>query len=118
MASVQNERVASLLERLKLGEVATVYQGLGEEAAKNDWTYVDYLEKLLEAEAGVRYSRTVMIKTRMAHFPYQKTLDQFDFTFQPSIDNKLIKRLSALQFVAEQGNVIFLGPPGVEKTHL
>jgi len=118
MASVQHQRILALLERLKLGEMAGVYASLAEEAAGGDWTYLDYLEKLLEAEVAVRYERTVALKMRMAHFPYQKTLDQFDFSFQPSIDRKVIKRLSTLKFVEERENVIFLGPPGVGKTHL
>ncbi len=118
MGSVQQERIGSLMERLKLREMAGRYEPLAEEASEADWTYPDYLERLLEAEAAAKQERTVAIKTRMAHFPFLKTLDQFDFAFQPSIDRKAIKRLSALTFAEEGENVIFLGPPGVGKTHL
>jgi DNA replication protein DnaC len=60
------------------------------------------------------------LKTRLqlAHLPYVKTFDQFDFSFQPSIDERQIRELRTLRFVHEASNVILLGPPGVGKTHL
>jgi DNA replication protein DnaC len=91
---------------------------VAEEAGKQDWTYVDDLEKLWEAEAALRQERTVAMKIQMARFPFQKTLDQFEFGFQPSLDRKLIKTLSTLKCVEERENVLWLGPPGVGKTHL
>jgi hypothetical protein len=53
----------------------------------------------------------------MARFPFLKTLDQFDFAFQPSIDERQVRDLAALRFLANAENVILLGPPGVGKTH-
>lgn len=117
-STLQTERLASTCERLKLRVIQSCYEALSEEAAAGEWTYVDYLERLLEEEVAARQERAITMKTRMAHFPFLKTLDQFDFSFQPSIDRKLIKRLSTLRFVEECENVIFLGPPGVGKTHL
>lgn len=116
MAAVQQQRILTLLERLALRRVAELYEGLAEEAGKKDWTYVDYLEQLLEAEAALRQERTVAVKIQMASFPFQKTLDQFEYSFQPGLDRKLIKTLSTLKFVEERENVLF--PPGVGKTHL
>lgn len=118
MASVQQQRIFTLLERLDLRRVAELYEGLAEEAGKKEWTYGDYLEQLLEAEAALRQERTVAFKIQMARFPFQKTLDQFEFGFQPGLDRKLIKTLSLLKFVEERENVLLLGPPGVGKTHL
>jgi DNA replication protein DnaC len=60
----------------------------------------------------------VKLKTQWAHFPYSKRLDQFDLSFQPSIDEKKIRELASLRFLEHQENVILLGPPGVGKTHL
>ena len=54
----------------------------------------------------------------MAHFPFRRTLEQFDFAFQPSIDERQVKELSGLAFVAEATNILMLGPPGVGKTYL
>ena len=58
------------------------------------------------------------MKTKLAHFPFVKTLDQFDFAFQPAISERQIRELATLSFIANGENVLFLGPPGVGKTHL
>ena len=67
--------------------------------------------------AAKKDKRTEM-GTRMARLPFIKTLDSFDYTYQPSLDPKRIKELSACRWVDNGENVIFLGPPGVGKTHL
>ncbi len=91
---------------------------LAQEAAKHDWTYLEFLDHLLDAEVSARYERDVAMKTKLAHFPFAKTLDQFDFAFQPSISERQIRELATLRFVANGENVLLLGPPGVGKTHL
>lgn len=118
MGTLQQQRLHTLLDRLKLRRAIELYEGVAEEAGKKDWTSVDYLEKLLEAEAALRQERTVIVKIQMARFPFQKTLDRFEFSFQPNLDRKLIKTLSTLTFVEERENVLLRGPPGVGKTHL
>lgn len=59
-----------------------------------------------------KYDRNVKLKTQWAHFPYSKRLDQFDFSFQPSIDEKKVRELASLQFLEHKENVILLGPRG------
>ena len=76
------------------------------------------LELLLGAEVSARRERYLSTRTKMAHFPFQRTLEQFDFGFQPSIDERQVKELAGLAFVAEASNILMLGPPGVGKTHL
>ena len=118
MTVLTHERVRNNLEKLRLERMAQVLDSVAEEAAKADIPYLDFLDRLLEEEAAARYQRTVAFKTRMAHFPFTKTLDQFDFSFQPSVDQRQIKELTTLRFIDNGENVIFLGPPGVGKTHL
>ena len=91
---------------------------LAEQAAKDNWTYLDFLDHLLESELSARYEHDVIMKTKLAHFPFIKTLDQFDFAFQPSINERQVRELANLRFIANGENVILLGPPGVGKTHL
>ena len=57
-------------------------------------------------------------RTRLAHLPFQRTREQFDFAFQPSIDERLVRELANLAFVPEDSNILLLEPPGVGKTHL
>jgi DNA replication protein DnaC len=91
---------------------------LAEQAASESWTYVEFLDKLLEAELTSRGERDIAAKTRQARFPFLKTLDQFDFAFQPSVNERQVRELAAMRFVAHGENILFLGPPGVGKTHL
>ncbi len=65
-----------------------------------------------------RNERHLAVKQRLAHFPCVKTLDQFDFDFQPGVDEKKIRELATLRFVEQAGVVLFTGPPGVGKTRL
>jgi DNA replication protein DnaC len=111
-------RVASHLQRLKLARIPDCLDQMAEEAAKHEWTYLDFLDRLLEAEVSARHERDVVMKTKLAHFPFIKTLDQFDFSFQPSINERQVRELATLRFVAHGENVLLLGPPGVGKTHL
>lgn len=118
MTMLTHERVRDNLGKLRLQRIAQVLDNVAEEAARANIPYLDFLDRLLEEEAAARYQRTVAFKTRMARFPFIKTLDQFDFSFQPSIDQRQIKELATLRFIDNGENVIFLGPPGVGKTHL
>jgi DNA replication protein DnaC len=111
-------RVESHLQRLKLTRIPECLDQVAEEAAKHEWTYLDFLDRLLEAEVSARHERDVVMKTKLAHFPFIKTLDHFDFAFQPSINERQVRELATLRFVANGENVLLLGPPGVGKTHL
>ena len=92
-------------------------QGI-EQAAKKEPSYADFLDELLGCEVDARRTRYLRARLQLAHLPYVKTFDQFDFAFQPSIDERQIRELRTLRFVHEATNVILLGPPGVGKTHL
>lgn len=118
MTELAYARIQAHLARLKLSQMADSLDTLAEEAAKREWTYVEFLDRLLEAEVSARYQRDVTMKTKLAHFPFTKTLDQFEFGFQPSINERLVRELATLRFIANGENVLLLGPPGVGKTHL
>lgn len=112
------EKARQGLETLGLEQAAAILDSRLEMATKNEPPYVEFLADLLEAELQVRRQRYMLARTRLAHLPFQKTLQDFDFSFQPSIDERQIRELGALTFVADAANVLLLGPPGVGKSHL
>jgi DNA replication protein DnaC len=111
-------RVQTALRRLKLRRIPECVDSLAEQAATAHWTYLDFLDRLLEAEIAARTERDVAMKCKLAHFPVVKTLDQFDFAAQPSVNERQVRELATARFVAHGENVLLLGPPGVGKTHL
>src|SRR5499427_10226337 len=112
------EHLQSALSGLGLKAIEARLEGLLEQAAKKEPTYADFLKDLLGCEVEARRSRYLRARLQLAHLPFVKTFDQFDFSFQPSIDERQIRELRTLRFAHEASNVILLGPPGVGKTHL
>jgi DNA replication protein DnaC len=108
----------SLLEKMKMDHLSAQLDAICEQAAKKDLGYREFLMEALDSEWKGRHRKGVESRLKMARFPWIKTLDQFDFSFQPSVDKKVIRELSTLAFVERAENVIILGPPGVGKTHL
>jgi DNA replication protein DnaC len=111
-------RVVDLLTRLRLGYVAERLDALLSEAARNEPTYLDFLDGLLREESGSKQRKRIAMGIQIAHFPAVKTLEDFDFKFQPSIDAKLIRELATGRYIAQAENALLYGPPGVGKTHL
>jgi DNA replication protein DnaC len=107
-----------LLERLKMDHLLTQLDGVCEQAAKGDLDYQGFLARALDAEWRGRQQRGIESRLRLARFPWIKTLDQFDFEFQPSLDRKVVRELAGVSFLERAENVVLLGPPGVGKTHL
>jgi DNA replication protein DnaC len=112
------EQLRTTLAALNLAAIDARLEGLLESAAKKEPSYADFLLEVINTEADVRRQRYLKARLQLAHLPYVKTFDQFDFGFQPSIDEGQIRELRTLRFVHEASNVIILGPPGVGKTHL
>jgi DNA replication protein DnaC len=110
--------LASLLERMKMEHLLAQLDGVCEQAAQGDLDYKGFLVRALEAEWHGRYQRGVEGRLKQARLPWLKTLDQFDFDFQPSIDRKTIRELAGGSFIERAHNVVLLGPPGVGKTHI
>ncbi|MCI3919435.1 IS21-like element helper ATPase IstB [Paenibacillus sp. TRM 82003] len=115
---IELEQARLRLEELGLEQAAQALDAKLEAASRNQSTYLSFLNELLEAEIMERQRRNVEVRMKLSHLPYRRTLSEFDFTFQPGLDERLIRELAALTFVGRQENVVFLGPPGVGKTHL
>ena len=112
------DQLRETLLSLKLDGIAGHLEALCDQAAKEEWPYATFLGQLLEEELAARDQRRLSVTTKMARFPFHKTLEQFDFAFQPSVEKRRIQELASLRFVSSGSNVLFLGPPGVGKTHL
>jgi DNA replication protein DnaC len=112
------ERLQTTLSALGLSAIEARAEALLERAAKQEPAYADFLLEVMSAEADARRQRYLKARLQLAHLPYVKTFEQFDFAFQPSIDERQIRELRTLRFIHEAANVILLGPPGVGKTHL
>lgn len=112
------EGLQATLSSLGLKAIEARLEGLLEQAAKKEPSYADFLTELLGCEVDARRSRYLRARLQLAHLPFLKTFEQFDFGFQPSIDERQIRELRTLRFVHDASNVILLGPPGVGKTHL
>jgi DNA replication protein DnaC len=108
----------SLLDKLKMDHLEAQLDAVCEQAAQRQEDYKTFLVQALQTEWQGRYQRGIEARLRQARFPWLKTLDQFDFDFQPSLDRKQVRELAGLSFVERAHNVIVLGPPGVGKTHL
>jgi DNA replication protein DnaC len=118
VSALAHERVLERLRRLRLGAVADRLDALLGEAARAEPTYLDFLDALLAHEVDSKQRKRVAMGIQIAHFPGAKTLDGFDFAFQPSVDKKLVGELGTGRFIANGENVLLFGPPGVGKTHL
>ena len=108
----------TLIRRLKFDYLPDILDTLCEQASKNDLSYREFLEAALKAEWAGRHQKGLESRLKQARLPWVKTLEQFDYSFQPSIDKKVTRELSGLGFIGRSENVVLLGPPGVGKTHL
>ena len=121
MTAAEATSYQRLREHLAYLKLATAAEHLSQEldrALKEKLSATQVLERLLELEVEETRARRQRGRLRYARYPVHKTLAEFDFDFQPSLDRKLVAELSTLRFVEEKRNVILLGPPGVGKTHL
>ena len=118
MSTPQVDRIGEHCQRLKLFKVRERLEALLQEATAKELSYSDFLDRMLGEEVGAKTDKAVSLRTQLARFPYVKTLEAFDFKYQPSLDEKQIRELATCRFVDNGENVVLLGPPGVGKTHL
>jgi DNA replication protein DnaC len=81
-------------------------------------SYSGYLGRLVEEELLSKTERSVNYRIKKAHFPYVKTIEGFNYGFQPTLNEVLVRELAELAFLGHSENVVLIGPPGVGKTHL
>lgn len=113
-----NDRLQSQLRQLRLSGLARTLEVRLQEAGGNNLTHAEFLELILQDELLIRDERLIGRRVKVAQFRELKRLDQFNWSFNPSIHRKQIYDLATCRFVREMRDVLFLGPPGVGKSFL
>jgi DNA replication protein DnaC len=117
-AKVDLDQVAEKCAALQLMHVAETLPELIEQASREDMPPVRFLEYALEREIERKTERRVATSLKLSGLPTGKTLEGFEWTFQPRVDRTKLEALGTCAFVRARENVLFLGPPGVGKSHL
>ncbi len=107
-----------LLQALRLSHVEMGLPDLYEQARLHSLTYESFLRRVLLMEIEGRKLAAQHNRLKAARLPTRKTLEAFDFSFQPGVNERQLWELADLSFVKTKTNIVFLGPPGVGKTHL
>ena len=117
-AALSYERVKEHLLALAMDAAHDQLDSVLEAGQKKDLTPVEIIDELLKRERDTRFQRRIKTNLRLSGIATHKTLEDFDFEAQPQVPKKVIDELTTLRFVHSGGNVLFLGPPGVGKSHL
>lgn len=112
------ERLDENMARLNLSRMREILPGMLKSCEDESWSYLRLLDALLEEEVAVKEQKRIERFLGGAGLPYLKTIEEFDFAFQSQLDRRLVMGLFDLAFIERKENIIFLGPPGVGKTHL
>jgi len=118
MEQLINDRLQENLNRLKLTRAAEVLDTIVEKAEADKSSYPSFLDHLLEEEVAAKDKRRIQTAMKTAGLPVAKTIEEYDFSFHPKLNRKHVMSLFDLDFIRQKENAIFLGPPGVGKTHL
>jgi len=118
MSEMIKERVSENLQRLKLNRIQDVFPQMIKKAEEDKLSYMALIDQLLTEEVATKEDRRLKTAMKTAGLPFEKTIEEYDFSFHPNLDKRSVMNLFDLQFVQQKENVIFLGPPGVGKSHL
>jgi DNA replication protein DnaC len=112
------EQIKDDLGYLGLARSGERFATLADDARAHEWTHIEFLARLLAEETTATRDRRLAARLRYAKFPFHRTVDDFDYEFQPTIDRKLVADLATLRFIDDNRPILFLGQPGCGKTHL
>lgn len=112
------ENIQKNLKSLRLGGMANTLQVRAQEAKANELDYIVFLELLIDDEVTKRRDNLLNRRMKIARFPFVRTMDDFDFLFNPTIPKKDILSLANCSYIFKSRNILFAGPPGVGKSHL
>ena len=112
------QRLRGHLAALRMTAAAEALPQALERAAADGTSHTAFLERLLAVEVAAAEARRQASLARFACLPAPWRIADFDFDAQPSVDRKLLAELATLRFVADKGNLLLIGPPGVGKTML
>lgn len=112
------ESLQRQFKQFRMAEASTELPHLLRRAESHSWTYQEFLHELLTFEEKRREEKTIQKHLKWARFPYHKPLEAFNVEEQQSLSNRQLKQLRELTWLEQQFNLIFLGPPGVGKTHM
>jgi DNA replication protein DnaC len=115
---MNHQALQQTLKQLRLSGLQQTLSVRLQEASANRLSHADFLELILQDELAVRQERTLKRRTQAADFRHLKTLEEFDWQFNPNINRPQMFELAAGGFIRKATDVFFIGPPGVGKTHL
>jgi DNA replication protein DnaC len=115
---LSEDQLEAHFRRLNLAHMRRIYQEVAARAEKESWSYRDFLALLLAEEVARRKQTRLQRCTRSAHFPFFKTIDEFDFTWQSTLRLSLLGSYLGPDFVLEGRSLVLLGKTGRGKTHL
>jgi DNA replication protein DnaC len=113
-----NNTLTKNLRNLKLSGVVKTVEVRNEQAIKEKLSFMEFLELLIEDELTNRKDNSYKKRFQKAHFPFTKTVEEYDFNFQPTLNHQEIYNLATCEFIRKKENIVFIGPPGTGKTHL
>jgi DNA replication protein DnaC len=118
MSVAKPDEMDQMLTRLQLTGIREQLDSLLDEAARKELTFREALAHLLEAEIARKDQRRLAMGLSIAKFPFVRTLEDFDYSAQPSVDEKQVRELATARWIGNGDSLLLLGPPGVGKTHL
>lgn len=118
MSELVTARIRATATKLGLSHLTDTLTEHVRRADTGQLAYLDFLDLVLEEELAVREERRFRHALRLSKMPHHKTLEEYDFSYQPELDPRKVRDLATLAFVETKTNVALLGPPGVGKTHL